>query len=58
MNLIEINKIIEANLDQQKDGGFLDEYDIFNVNSHIYALSDPKYRKKLLNSVLSFISPI
>lgn len=49
--LIEINKIIEANLDQQKDGGFLDEYDIFNVNNHIYALSDPKYRKKLLNSL-------
>lgn len=49
--LTEITRIIEANLDQQKNGEFLDEFDIFNVNNHIYALSDPKYRKKLLNSL-------
>lgn len=48
--LTEITRIMGQDRDN-KDFDFLDEFDIFNVNNHIYALSDPKYRKKLLNSL-------
>lgn len=49
--LLHVNKILEANLNQQNDGKFLDEFDLLNCQNHIYELSSQKYRRMLLNAI-------
>lgn len=49
--LIEINKILEANLNQQRDGDFLDYFDLSSCQNHVYNLSDNKYQRKLFNMI-------
>ena len=49
--LLHVNQILEANLNQQDDGKFLDEFDLLNCQNHIYELSSQKYRRMLLSVI-------
>jgi hypothetical protein len=49
--LVQVNIILECNLKQNKDGKFLDEFDLYNCQNHIYELSNNKYRAKLLKAL-------
>jgi len=40
--LVQVNIIIEDNLNHKGDGKFLDEFDIFNCQNHIYELSNKR----------------
>jgi hypothetical protein len=49
--LVQVNIILECNLKQNNDGKFLDEFDLYNCQNHIYELSNNKYRAKLLKAL-------
>jgi hypothetical protein len=49
--LVQVNIILECNLTQKNNGKFLDEFDLYNCQNHIYELSSNKYRAKLLKAL-------
>ena len=46
--LFYVTQIIEDNLNQQDDGRFLDEFEIYNCQTHVYNLSNRKYQRQII----------